>query len=277
MLPVSVQTKWSKWLEDVIVLEQVEVPRCYFSSLPDPTEKEIHAFCDASQNAYAGVIYIRTVTPSGTAHASLVMAKTLVAPRKTMTIPRSELNGALIVDRLCSYVKQVLKYRIQRTICWTDSSAALHWNRGIVGHYKQCVANRANEVNNLTKPQCWRCCPSDDNPTDLPYRGFTATPLISCDHWWNGPSWLSQPECQWPSDLKTKENIKEEDRIFSIMKVNSVDKIKSFIESGRFPSLRKLLPVSAYVLRFLKNAKGSPSEKTTGVKSAEELKEAKAL
>ena len=63
VLPVSVQTKWRKWLQEVEVLEQVEVPRCYFSSLPDPTKKEIHAFCDASQNAYAEVVYIRTVTP----------------------------------------------------------------------------------------------------------------------------------------------------------------------------------------------------------------------
>ena len=62
-----------------------------------------------------------------------------------------------------------------------------------------------------------------------------------------------------------------------MMKVDSVDNIKSFIESERFSSLRKLLRVGAYVLRFLKNAKGSPSERNTGVLSAEELKEAKVL
>lgn len=74
VLPVSAQTKWRKWLQDVEVLEQVEVSRRYFSSLPDPTKKEIHAFSDASQNAYAEVIYIITVTPLGNAQASLVMA-----------------------------------------------------------------------------------------------------------------------------------------------------------------------------------------------------------
>lgn len=72
-LAVSVQTKWSKWFQDVEVLEQVEAPRCYFSSLQGPTEKEIHAFYDASQNAYAEVMYIRTVIPLGIAHASLMM------------------------------------------------------------------------------------------------------------------------------------------------------------------------------------------------------------
>ena len=56
VLPASVQTKWSKWPRDVKELEQVPVPRCYFSSLPDSKEKEIHAFCDAWHNAYGGVI-----------------------------------------------------------------------------------------------------------------------------------------------------------------------------------------------------------------------------
>ena len=224
-------------------------------------EKEIHVFCDASKNAYAGVIYIRTVTLSGTAHTSLFKAKTRVAPLKTMTLPRLELNGALIAARLCSYVKQVLKCRIQRTICWTDSSADSRpfWTVQIVR------SEPGQRDQQLTEPQCWRYCPSDDNPADLPSRGITATQLISYSHWWNGPSWLSQPEFQWSADLKSTENVQEEERVFSVMKVNSVDNTKSFIESERFSSLRTLLRVTAYVLWFLKNAKGSPSERNTGV------------
>ena len=137
--------------------------------------------------------------------------------------------------------------------------------RGPSEQYKQYVANQVNEINNLTEPQCWRYCPSDDNPADLPSRGITATQLISCSHWWNGPSWLSQPEFQWSADLKSTENVQEEERVFSVVKVNSVDNTKSFIESERFSSLRTLLRVTAYVLWFLKNAKGSPSESHTGV------------
>lgn len=52
VLPLSIQTKWSKRLQGMKKMEQVEVLQRYFSSLPDPMEKEIHAFCDASQNTY---------------------------------------------------------------------------------------------------------------------------------------------------------------------------------------------------------------------------------
>ena len=62
-----------------------------------------------------------------------------------------------------------------------------------------------------------------------------------------------------------------------MIKVKSVDNTKSFIESEGFSSLQKLLRVTAYVLLFLKNGKGSPSERNTGVLSAEELNEAKVL
>ena len=193
----SIQTKWSKWLQDMKELEQVAVPRCYFSSLPDSMEKEIHAFCDATKNAYAGVIYIRTVTLSGTAHTSVFKANTRVAPLKTMTLPRLELNGALIAE-----FRELFAGQTAQLI------------RGPSGQYKQYVANQVNEINNLTEPQCWRYGPSDDNSADLPSRGITATQLISCSHWWNGPSWLSQPEFQWSADLKTTENVQEEERVF---------------------------------------------------------------
>ena len=46
------------------------------------------------------------------------------------------------------YVKQVLKCRMERSICWTDSSAALHWIGGPSAQYKQYVANRVNAIDN---------------------------------------------------------------------------------------------------------------------------------
>ena len=90
---------------------------------------------------------------------------------------------------------------------------------------------------------------------------------MSCNHWWNGPSCLSQPEGQFPSDVKTTENVSKEERGFRWW--------KETLLKTQNPSLRKLLLVTAGVLRFLQNASGSPSERNTGLLSAEKLKEAK--
>ena len=174
----------------------------------------------------------------------------------------------MLRTRLCSYVKQVLKCRIQRTSCWTDGSAALHWIRGPSGQYKEYVAtNRVNAINKLTEPQCRRYCPSDDNPADLSSRGITATQLIHCNHGWNGPSWLSQPEGQFPSDLKVTENIPKEERGFQWWRWTLLTMQNPWIRKVFFSEVAAGNCMSCDFWKMLTYA--SPSERNTGVLSAE--------
>ena len=49
---------------------------------------EIHGFSDASELAYAAVVYLRITDASNQVHISLVMSKSRVAPIKRLTIPR---------------------------------------------------------------------------------------------------------------------------------------------------------------------------------------------
>ena len=55
---------------------------------------------DASECAYAAVMYLRTVYVDGTVSISLIASKTRVSPVKKQSIPRLELLGALILARL---------------------------------------------------------------------------------------------------------------------------------------------------------------------------------
>ena len=52
---------------------------------------ELHGFCDASEQAYAAVIYLRMMGLDGKIQVSLVTSKTKVAPIKRLTIPHLEL------------------------------------------------------------------------------------------------------------------------------------------------------------------------------------------
>ena len=57
-------------------------------------------FCDASNTAYAAVIYL--IATQGELHlARFVTSKTQVAPIKAQTIPRLELIGALLISFDC--------------------------------------------------------------------------------------------------------------------------------------------------------------------------------
>ena len=84
---------------------------------------QIHGFCDASQEAYAAVVYMRTEFTPSDVQVTYLMAKTRVAPLKNATIPRLELMGAHCLAKLTHYVKESLTdcVTIDDVFLWTDS------------------------------------------------------------------------------------------------------------------------------------------------------------
>ncbi|GFS70372.1 integrase catalytic domain-containing protein [Trichonephila clavipes] len=56
--------------------------------LPATIRIEIHGFSDASESAYAAVVYIKCFNESGQSQTRLLCSKSRVAPLKTLTIPR---------------------------------------------------------------------------------------------------------------------------------------------------------------------------------------------
>ena len=77
---------------------------------------ELHSFCDASELAYAAVVYLRLTTTIGT-QVSLVIAKTKVSPIKRLTIPRLELCRASLLAQL-HHVGKVLDVPISQTCAY---------------------------------------------------------------------------------------------------------------------------------------------------------------
>lgn len=52
---------WQGWFRALQLLTKIEVPRCLFPDDLSIVSSELHIFCDASEEAYAAVIYIRNV------------------------------------------------------------------------------------------------------------------------------------------------------------------------------------------------------------------------
>lgn len=79
-------------------LELVRVPRWLGCPL---NGREIHGFADASERAYAAVVYLRVRRDSKEDDwaASLVMAKTRVASLRQVSLPRLELCAATLLVR----------------------------------------------------------------------------------------------------------------------------------------------------------------------------------
>ena len=86
---------------------------------------ELHGFYDASEQAYAAVIYLCMMDMDGGIQVSLVTSKTKVAPIKRLTIPHLELCGAYLLAQLLHYVKQVFNLPLVQIYAWTDSTIIL--------------------------------------------------------------------------------------------------------------------------------------------------------
>ena len=103
----------------VHILKDITFNRCYYRAISEVIQTELHGFCDASEDAYAAVVYIGATYKEGPPTLVLVIAKTKVAPLKRQSIPW--LCGAQLLAKLLSNVRNALQIGISNCYAWTDS------------------------------------------------------------------------------------------------------------------------------------------------------------
>ena len=282
-------SRWKKIIAELRCLNGVLVPRCYFRSTQSCTSRQLHGFCDASDRAFAAVVYLRSVYDDNCVKTVLVASKTRVAPVKGQSIPRMELLGAVTLSRLMATILASLPEPVP-ALYWTDSTATLHW---IINErpWRQYIEHRVTEIRRLSDSQLWRHCPGNLNPADIPSRGMNGEKLLVSKLWWNGPEFLYLPEDQWPnmhnipaSDITNAELVKNPTvTTHTLLNTNcnkSPPLLDEIIDCTRYSKMDKLLCVTAYVLRFVEALKhhikkGNPSTNNNNVQlTVEEINKA---
>ena len=278
-LSQDLRTKWHSIAEDFQEANKITLPRCYFTESESQTSAAyLHVFADSSPKAYGAAAYICNGRQS-----SLVMAKSRVAPLKELTLPQLELMAALIGTRLANFVSCALKPRYPnlKVKLWTNSEIVLHWLHS-TKTLKPFIGNRTKEIKNLFPVSLWSHCPTNDNPADLLTRGISATEFHASALWKHGPHWLPC-ESQWPSwnssqvlHIHTPEVITAEattDEATQTEPPEETTGIHCIVDVSRYSTLTKLLTVTAYVLRFVKNLQNQESRQV-GPLSAKERQQA---
>lgn len=62
--------------------------------------RDLHVFCDVSERAYGAVAYLQSIDEQGHVHTTFVLARSCVAPKKQLSMPRLELSAALTGSQL---------------------------------------------------------------------------------------------------------------------------------------------------------------------------------
>src|SRR6202000_2303926 len=105
--------KWKRWLYELHGINEVEIPRCYSPMIPEAESIQLHVFCDASEKAFCAIAFIR-VQKEKKVDVNIVMATTRVAPLKPLSIPRLELQAAVMGTRLSQKIREELDIDIDQ-------------------------------------------------------------------------------------------------------------------------------------------------------------------
>ena len=253
-VPLPIYDDWLQWRSELHLLSNKHIPRCYFDKRSQIATVQLHGFSDASENAYAAVIYLRMIDTFGKVQISLVTAKTKVAPIKKLTIPRLELCGAYLLAQLLSHVKNVLEIPLSNVFAWTDSTIVLSWLVGNPRRFKTYVGNRVSYIVELIPPERWNHVAGLENPADCASRGLFPSELLDHPLWWNGPDWLHQDASQWPKQFNTPSpTATDEERELSLHVTTSTPSPPLKIEN--YSSFTRLKRVTSWVFRFIHNCR----------------------
>ncbi|XP_026747883.1 uncharacterized protein LOC113508909 [Trichoplusia ni] len=241
--------EWLTIREDFEEVKEVKIDR-WLGTLRSEVDKiEIHGFSDASTRAYAAVAYVRIKMQDGSVSTKLQAAKTRVAPLRTVSLPRLELCGALLLSRLLKQIQQAMRIPTSNIYAWTDSTIVLAWLSGDPHKWKTFVANRVVEIAENVNNNRWFHVSSEDNPADIGSRGMLLVDLKKSDLWWKGPAWLSETEIRLKQECAATELESKKDKIQANLKMDIEEGLKS--QFKEFANLQELIKVITYCRRFL--------------------------
>ena len=255
----------STWREELPLLNNIRLPRCYFGK-EKPSTIQLHGFSDASKEAYGAVVYLRATYPTRQPTIELVIAKSKVAPVATRSIPQLELCGANLLARLMTTTRQVLKVELDSICAYSDSTIVIAWLGAQPRRYCIYSAHRIAQTVTLIPTKCWRHVPSEQNPADVVSRGSTAADLIEHDLWWHGPAWLLLDPVNFPvqpteerlaKDRKVEEKPEPRPVLAAVRETYFEERQSSYIK------LVKIVCWTRRFITFMKEKKKGPSYLTT--------------
>ncbi|XP_053609752.1 uncharacterized protein LOC128674842 [Plodia interpunctella] len=251
-LPFKLEQVWQTWLISLQGLKDVALPRCYplFSSAET---LELHVFVDASEVAYAAAAYWRSVNDKGEVQVSLAAAKARVAPIKIVSIPRLELQAAVLGSRLAHAVGLHHSRRPDRRVLWTDSRTVLSWLRAGSRSFKPFVAHRVAELEETTTTSEWRWVPTADNVADDATRRVQ-TDFTAAHRWFRGPEFLYKEEKLWPHDKDPLHSTETGEERVAATTIRPQLK-DALPDVSRFSSWIHLIRSTARILQFIDRCK----------------------
>ena len=152
-LPPAAREEWSRFYQEMGDLNHVTFERSLTQILC--------IFSDASNEAFGACAYVRWRTEGNEYVTRFIAAKSRVAPLKPLTIPRLELQAAVLAPRLSQSIAEESRMQFEKVVFFSDSNIVLSWICSQARDFKPFESARVAEIQNNSVPSQWRNVPGE--------------------------------------------------------------------------------------------------------------------
>ena len=233
-------------------------------------ETQLHGFSDVSEQAFAGVVYLRATYTDTATSTTIVMAKSKVAPLKSRTIPKLQLSAADLLAKLlkrCMEQLQIRRHHFHGVI------QPISWVGSVPHSPTQSVRfKQSGCCNGSFASSHWRHVGTTENPADYASRGIRISKLLNAKLLWEGPPWLLLPSDKWPSQQFLQQDPLPEMKPL-VTTVESKPSLEDMPLVLQYSSFRQATWILSLVRRFVDNRRKKLSDRDLSATiSQEELK-----
>ena len=185
--------KKKRWVDLLQLAKEAEVLtfRRWVGHTNSKDNPDLIIFNDGAPSAMCTAAYIRWELSDGHYATQLVAAKGRVTPLQRVTIPRIEMQAAVLGVRLGKSIEDACNFKFNKVTYISDSMCTLATLNKDSTSLKEYMGNRVAEINSHTEASQWYYVKSADNIADLGTRvGATIEDLQSESSWQLGPKWL---------------------------------------------------------------------------------------
>ena len=203
LLPRKQTDDWIAFLKSLLELNDIEIPRSLWPEGEVDGLPDLIVFSDGSITAFGAAAYIRWKMEDGTFWSRLIMAKSKLAPKLMISIPRIELSGAAMGNRLKNFLLKDTSLKFGKVLNLVDSSTVLGYLHKESSNFKQFEGIKIAEIQSTNefkdgKLVAWGWVPGSENPADWCTKSRTTADLMNNELFLTGPAFLVSKEEDWP-------------------------------------------------------------------------------
>ena len=197
-IPEEKKADWVKLIQLLKDTEEVRFPRCIkpANAVGPP---ELIIFNDGSKEAMCTVAYVRWLLNSGEYECRLWTAKTRVTPLKSTSIPRVEMQSAVMSARLSKAINEHSEMEFSNKYYILDSTCTLALLNNDSLALKDYMSYKVAECHQTVDSKQWFHTKSKNNIADLATRNTAVIADVAKGSLWQvGPDWLKLKVEEWP-------------------------------------------------------------------------------